>query len=134
MNTPIQLVLPLPLPKPKALKLEVRPLEKEIEKKVCAYAIAKGFYVRKFVSPAHRSVPDRYLIAPGRPDDTVKDLITSLGCRLFKIEFKRPGEKATPNQEREHQELWGYGVAVYVIDDVANGKALVDKYLNWWMI
>jgi hypothetical protein len=131
VNTPVQLELALPLPK--ALKLDTRPLEKEIESKVCKYAVARGFYVRKFVSPAHRSVPDRYLIAPGRPDNTPRELANSLGARLFKIEFKRPGEKATPNQEREHQELNGFGVPVYVIDNVLGGKALIDEYTHWWM-
>lgn len=119
------------IPKPKALRLpDPRPLEKEIERKVCEYAKAKGFYVRKFVSPAHRSVPDRYFIAPGSPGSTPDELTTTLYMRLFKVEFKRQGEEPTDAQKREHRELRSYGVRVFVIDNANDGKALIDRILR----
>ena len=89
-------------------------LEKEVEKKVCDYAKTKGFLTYKFVSPARASVPDRLFIAPDG--------------QMFFVEFKRPGARPTPQQEREHQRLRAQGCWVYVIDDVIVGEALVDAY------
>ena len=87
-------------------------LEKDVEKKVNDYAKAKGMLAYKFSSPARAAVPDRLFI-------------TEQGTVFF-IEFKRPGEQATPAQQREHLKLIGYGVKVFVIDDVTNGKAVID--------
>jgi hypothetical protein len=89
-------------------------LEKIIEGKVCAYAAEKGLLTYKFTSPARMAVPDRLFI---RPDGTV-----------FFVEFKRAGQGPTPPQVREHARLISYKVAVYVIDNVEDGKALVDRY------
>jgi len=109
---------PPPPPPPKALRLaKPKPLERDIEGPVCAYARAKGFYVRKFVSPAHRSVPDRLLGSPGGV--------------VFFIEFKRPGGKATPEQLREHTKIKTYGLDVFVIDDIIVGKSIVDGYSDF---
>lgn len=88
------------------------PLEKDIEKKVCDYATSKGWLVYKFTSPARAAVPDRLLIAPGG--------------RVIFCEFKRAGQKPTVPQEREHARLRTQGVAVYVVDNVAAGKMMVD--------
>lgn len=118
------------IPKPKAIRLpDLRPLEKEVEKKVCDYAKGLGFYIRKFVSPAHRSVPDRYLIAPGPPGATPEELAATLYLRLFKIEFKRQGECPTEAQEREHSVLRSYGVRVFVIDNAKAGEELINRIL-----
>lgn len=87
-------------------------LEKDIEKRVCDYAKAKGFLVYKFVSPGHAFVPDRMFI---RQDGMV-----------FFIEFKREGMKATSGQEREHERLRTQNVKVYVVDDVELGKLRID--------
>ena len=78
-------------------------LEKDIERTVCRVAREEGWYVRKFTSPAHRSVPDRLFIKRGR---------------VVFIEFKRPGGKTTPGQDREIERLRAAGVAVYVCDSV----------------
>ena len=74
------------------------PLEKEIEKKICDYAKSKGCYVRKFVSPNNRSVPDRLIIAPG-------------GAVGF-LEIKREGCKPTPAQLAELELLRKQGCNV----------------------
>lgn len=102
-------------PTPKALRLpRSDPLEKDIERKVVDHAKQQGLYVRKFVSPNQRSVPDRLFIAPGP--------------RLFFIEFKRKGEGATPNQRSEHTKIRDTGTPVHVVDDARVGKFLVDLY------
>ena len=87
-------------------------LEKTIESKVTEYAKKRGMLAYKFSSPARAAVPDRLFV-------------TSKGVVFF-IEFKRPGAKATPAQQQEHLKLIGYGVKVFVIDDVDNGKAVID--------
>jgi hypothetical protein len=88
------------------------PLEKEIEKKICDYAKSKGCYVRKFVSPNNRSVPDRLIIAPG-------------GAVGF-LEIKRGGCKPTKAQEAEMELLAKVGARVAWCDNVLDGKLWVD--------
>ena len=106
---------PRPPPQPKPLPLAKKPpLERDIERAVCAYARGLGFLAYKFVSPAHRSVPDRLMIAPGGA--------------VFFIEFKRPKGKPTPDQDREHARIRGYGLDVFVIDSIIAGKAVVERY------
>jgi hypothetical protein len=92
------------------------PLEKEIEKKVCDYAKSKNCYVRKFVSPNNRSVPDRIIIAPG-------------GAVGF-LELKRGGQKPTKAQELEMQTLEKVGAVVGWCDNVPDGKMFVDTLLS----
>ena len=87
-------------------------LEKHIEEKVCAYARERGLLVYKFTSPARTAVPDRLFILPGG--------------RVFFIEFKRQGQRPTAPQVREHARLEAHGVSVFVIDSVADGRALID--------
>lgn len=89
-----------------------KPLERDIESKVCDYAKDRGCLVYKFTSPARSAVPDRMLISPA-------------GVIWF-VEFKREGQKPTPPQDREHQRLRDYGVMVFVIDNVADGRVMVD--------
>jgi hypothetical protein len=92
-------------------------LEKEIEKTVSAYATKQGILSYKFVSPGHRSVPDRIFIAP----DSV----------IFFVEFKRDSScVATPKQLREHERLRAKGCNVYIIDNVTDGFKLIDVYLS----
>jgi len=91
-------------------------LEKQIEAKVCDYAKSKGALVYKFTSPARAAVPDRLFIGPKG--------------RVWFVEFKREGQKPTPAQEREHTRLRGHSVSVFVIDDVEQGKAVVDTMVG----
>jgi hypothetical protein len=86
-------------------------LEKQIEAKVCDYAKTKGMMVYKFTSPARAAVPDRLFILNGR---------------VFFIEFKREGQKATPAQEREHHRLRQQLINVFVVDNVDAGKECID--------
>ena len=89
------------------------PLEKDIESKVREFAMKQGCLVYKFTSPAKRSVPDRMFVNPGG--------------RVWFIEFKRKGEKPTPAQAVEIAKLQKQGVSVYVVDNVATGKQVVDS-------
>ena len=87
-------------------------LEKQIEDKVCDYAKHQGLLVYKFTSPARAAVPDRLFVLPNG--------------RMFFCEFKREGQKPTPAQYREHEKLRQQMVNVFVIDNVAEGKLMVD--------
>lgn len=87
-------------------------LEKQIESAVCDYARAKGVLAYKFTSPARSAVPDRLFIAPDG--------------RMWFCEFKRGGQKPTPAQDREHTRLRQQQVNVFVIDNVIEGKNMVD--------
>jgi hypothetical protein len=87
-------------------------LEKQIEAKVCEYAKTRNVLVYKFTSPARAAVPDRMFI---RPDG-----------RIWFVEFKREGAKPTEAQEREHHRLRQHKVNVFVIDNVEEGKTMID--------
>lgn len=100
--------------KAKALKAKKVPLEKEVEGPVKDYARSKKFYVRKFKSENNRSVPD--------------DLFATPKGTVFFIEFKRPGKKATPAQQDEHAFMRRNNLRVHVIDNVEDGKTLIDDY------
>ena len=89
-------------------------LEKQIEEKVCSYAKEKGLLVYKFTSPARSAVPDRLFITPAG--------------KVFFIEFKREGGKTTPAQEREHLRLKGHNISVYVVDNIDQGKFVINFY------
>lgn len=93
-----------------------RLLEKDIEAAVCRYAKECGCLVYKFTSPARRSVPDRLLLLPG-------------GVTVF-IEFKRPGGVLTPGQERERDRIRAQGHRWYLIDDINEGRVVVDLCLS----
>ena len=107
-----------PLPKPSAVKQRHRlPTEAMIETRVVQYARARGLRADKFTSPNRRSVPDRIVLCPGG--------------RMFFIEFKRPKlGKVTEGQAREHEDLRRLGFEVYVIDDIDEGKELIDRYVD----
>ena len=87
-------------------------LEKQIEAKVCDYAKSKGVLAYKFTSPARAAVPDRMFISP-------------VG-RVWFCEFKREGQKPTAAQDREHNKLRQQKVNVFVIDNVVEGKTMID--------
>lgn len=87
-------------------------LEKQIEAKVCDYAKSKGVLAYKFTSPARAAVPDRLFIAPNG--------------RVWFCEFKRAGAKPTAAQDREHTRLRQQHVNVFVVDNIDEGKSMVD--------
>lgn len=91
-------------------------LEKDIEDRVCRYARDKGFAAEKFVSPSRRSVPDRIITGPGR--------------KIFYIEFKSKGKKPTVKQTKDHERRRVMGFEVYVVDNVEQGKAIIDMWAD----
>lgn len=96
-------------------KVEKRKLlEKDIERPVCRYARdIHQMKAEKFTSPGRRAVPD--------------DIFSKRGGDVFFIEFKAPGKVATPMQEKDHTERRRMGFRVYVVDDIEQGKKIIDK-------
>ena len=89
--------------------------ESRIESTVCKHAQKLGLLQYKFTSPGRAGVPDRLLIAP---DGTV-----------FMIEFKTPTGRLSALQINEHRRLNEHNVAVYVVDNVAEGKRIIDEHI-----
>jgi hypothetical protein len=79
-------------------------LESAIENLVITRAERAGYFVRKVSWIGRRSAPDRVFSRPDR--GTVW------------IEFKRPGEKATLAQSREHDRMRAAGMEVQVCDSI----------------
>lgn len=77
--------------------------ESKVEADIRDYALRRGWFVAKFVSPGQTGVPDRLFIRRGR--------------HVF-IEIKRPGEKPTPKQLSKHEEMRGFGAEVYWVDNL----------------
>jgi hypothetical protein len=92
---------------PRKVKREL--LESDVENPCKAWAKARGWYVRKFKSPANRSAPD---------DIFLKDGMT------YYCEFKRPKKDATPKQKEEHKKIRAAGGTVVVMDDI-------EKFKTW---
>lgn len=90
----------------------VRPIsEKDVEADHVASIKAQGGISYKFTSPARRSVPDRLDMRPILPEHRaiVARYVTLTEC-------KRPGEKPTPSQAKEHAFLRSLGYQVNVVD------------------
>ena len=92
-------------------------LEKEIEKKVNTHARETGWLQFKFVSPGKRGVPDRMYFYKGH---------------TLMIEFKALGGRTTELQEKEMRLLRKAGIHCYVIDNVTEGKDVLDTLKENW--
>jgi hypothetical protein len=88
-------------------------LESEIQEACIRYARGRGWWARKFASPANRSVPD-YILG-------------KLGFTVF-VEFKRPGKSPTKAQAEEHKLMAEAGLMVHVIDSVAKFKQSMGEW------
>lgn len=85
--------------------------EADVEKDHMALVKHQGGISYKFTSPARRSVPDRLDLRPIPPEH--RELV----ARYMRFtELKKPGEKPTPSQQREHEFLRSMGFTVDVID------------------
>lgn len=98
----------------------IKVLEKDIEKKIVAYAKSKGCIVRKFTSPSCRGVVDRTVLTPH-------------GVTGY-LEVKRPGNKPTTLQTKELNALRGNKAPADWKDSVEKGKAFVDYLLTFRLI
>lgn len=100
----------------RALIVDKNMLESKIEGVVARYAKSKGYITQKFSSCIFRGLPDHLFIAP-------------YGLILF-VEFKRLGAKPTERQSLVINKLTNQGCLVFVIDNIEDGKKLIDKYLE----
>lgn len=90
-------------------------LERDIEEDNCVYARKRyGAMALKFTSPQRNNVPDRIFLFPHNIH--------------FFIEYKATGKKASDGQKREHKRLRDRGHQVYVVDDVDQGRKIIDTY------
>ncbi len=85
--------------------------EKGIETSVKRWAERNGWYVRKFVSPGHRGVPDDLFIKEGR---------------VVFIEFKAPYGKPSKLQLLEIQRLREAGVEAHWCNNVDASVQLLE--------
>lgn len=97
-----------------AFPVERRLLEKDIQEKCVAWARARGYWARKFSSPANRSVPD-YLFS--------KQFFRI--ALMFAVEFKAPGKKPTQAQLEEMNAMEASGYNVMWCDRVEDFKTYV---------
>lgn len=97
-------------------KAKDNPRENKIESEVKDYARSRGWWVRKFKSPGNRSAPD--------------DIFGQNG-RVFWIEFKRKDKPPTADQALEHEEMRKKGLTVYVVDNIEDGKRIIDAESEW---
>lgn len=89
-------------------------LEKTIEAKITKRAKELQFLTYKFVSVAHRGMPDRLFITP-------------IG-EIFFIEFKSIKGRISALQRHEINNLESYNINVHIVRDVEYGLAILDFY------
>ena len=88
-------------------------LEKEIELKVIKYAKSQNILSFKLNSVTSKGLPDRMFISK---------------ASIFFIEFKRLGAKSTKLQSHMISQLKDYNCNVYIVDNIEDGKRIIDKY------
>ena len=91
--------------------------ESDVEAAFVARVKSLGGIAYKFTSPGRQAVPDRLRLShiPEEHRAIVAKYVSF-------CEAKRPGEKPTTAQQREHVLLWSLGFAVEVIDNVPTAK------------
>jgi hypothetical protein len=89
--------------------------ESQIEKNVVRFAKEEGCYVRKFKAPGNRGVPDKLFLAPN-------------GIVFF-IEFKKPTGVLSAMQKDEIAQIKKRKGNVFVVDNVPDGRAIVQSIL-----
>lgn len=80
-------------------------LERDVQKKAVKAAKLHGWWAKKFVAMGRRSAPDYIFLKNGR---------------VFWVEFKATGGRATDLQKLEHEDIRKHGGTVYVCDDPHN--------------
>lgn len=91
-------------------------LEKDVQKACVAYARSKGYWARKFSSPANRSVPD-YLFGKR----------FAMCCVKWAEEFKAPKKSPTDAQIEEQDLMIDAGWTVYR-DTGRHGEADIQAF------
>ena len=87
-------------------------LEKQIESHLRRGIIKMGGLALKFISPNYSGMPDRIVLLPN--------------CRIYFVELKSKGKKATPKQMKVHGMLKKLGFEVFVLDS----KDAVNEYIS----
>ena len=77
--------------------------EIEIEQPASAYAESRGWFEFKIEKASKRAIPDRFYARKGV---------------VILVEYKRPGEVPSRQQQRRINELRQAGVTVHVIDNM----------------
>ena len=101
-------------PKPKALSITKTTAESDIERACVKHWNMMQLVQKKNIGPGNEHWPDR-------------TFINADGLHLY-VEFKAPGKLPTPGQIRQINRLRNTGCHVYVIDNVQEGKALLDVF------
>lgn len=97
-------------------------LEKDIERKGGEYAKKRKVEHYKFTSPARAAVPDRLLLSQ------IPEFMRPIIARYIRfVEYKAPGKKPTPAQQREHDRLRALGFTVDVVDSIDGAKSVIDS-------
>lgn len=92
-------------------------LEVKIEEKVVEYAVVKySCMVLKLNVWGRRGWPDRLFLLPGP--------------KMIFIEFKRASEEPRKLQEYVHGRLRALGFRVEVVDNVSDGKCIIDDFAS----
>ena len=86
--------------------------EKIIERKLVDAVRDMGGFALKFVSPGFDGMPDRIVLLPG--------------SKVAFVEVKSPGKKPRPLQITRHELLRKLGFKVFVLDDAANIKTILE--------
>lgn len=97
---------------------EMKMLERDIEKKCSRWAERRGWWRRKFVSPARKSAPD---------DIFVMTIPECFFTRTVFVEFKATGKDASDLQKLEHKAMRKDGLEVYVVNDINQFKDLFTR-------
>lgn len=95
--------------------MPVKRSEASIERAVCRKAFKLGVINKKMNGPGARSWPDRLFLWRGKG--------------VLFIEFKKPGEVATPLQASNHYMLRDLGFQVEVHDNVDQALAAIQASL-----
>jgi len=87
-----------------------RQLESDIERRHRQEATIAGWFVEKIMACARNGFPDRFYAKEGR---------------VVLIEWKRVGQRLTPQQRLRHDELRDAGVEVYVCYSIAEANQIL---------
>lgn len=92
------------------------PLESSLERWCVNYAKARNLLFIKWVSPGQRGVPDRILMAPGKPP-------------VF-VELKTPRGRISKIQQFMVDKLRAFGYAVHIVRTREQFVGIVSKLLS----
>lgn len=90
-------------------------IEATVEKTVSDFAEENGFLSRKMTYAGRHGCRDRDFYGYGH---------------IIPVEFKRPGGKPRPHQDRERGRMADVGVTIHIIDTIEAGIALLRRAME----